>query len=81
MLQLLRNFRKISLQNGNINTYLKYALGEILLIVVGILIASGIGNVNAEAEKNQQFEKGFSQLYTNLDCEIGFIEQLLIVLI
>ena len=42
-------FRKIKhklLTNGRIKNYLKYALGEVLLIVIGILIAVSINNWN-----------------------------------
>lgn len=80
MIQLFRKLRKESLANGKLNTYLKYAFGEILLIVIGILIAMAIDNRNSDADKKNQFEKGFSQLYTNLYCEIGYNEHLLSVL-
>lgn len=77
MAQFFKKFRKVSLENGNLQNYLKYAFGEILLIVVGILIAMAIDNRNSDADKNDQFEKGFSQLYTNLYCEVGFNEHLI----
>lgn len=77
MIQFFRKLRKASLEDGKIIDYLKYALGEILLIVVGILIASAISKKSSDADKNDQFEKGFSQLYTNLYCEIAFNEHLI----
>ena len=47
---------------GKTNKYLKYAVGEILLVVIGILIALQINNWN-EARKAQEKEQN---LYNNL---------------
>jgi hypothetical protein len=80
MIRFFRELRKSSLENGKLKNYLTYALGEILLVVVGILIALAINNTNSEADKKSQFEKGFSQLYTNIYCETGFNERLLSLL-
>ena len=46
MLLLLRQLRRSFFQPGKLRTYIAYALGEIFLIVVGILIAVQIGNWN-----------------------------------
>jgi hypothetical protein len=46
MLHLFRFIRKDLIQVNNVKKYLLYALGEIVLIVVGILIALQIGNWN-----------------------------------
>lgn len=56
MLKLFRNIRKKLLQEGKTSSYLKYAIGEIVLVVIGILIALSINNWN-EVRKNRQFEK------------------------
>jgi hypothetical protein len=42
MLFIFRKLRKSFFLPGKARTYLAYALGEIVLIVVGILIAVGI---------------------------------------
>lgn len=46
MIQLLRNMRQNLLLENKIAKYLKYALGEIILVVIGILIALKINNLN-----------------------------------
>jgi hypothetical protein len=46
MLHLFRFIRKDLIQVNNVKKYLLYAFGEILLIVIGILIALQIGNWN-----------------------------------
>ena len=44
MLFLLRNIRRRLLTDNKVTTYLLYAIGEILLVVIGILIAVQIDN-------------------------------------
>jgi hypothetical protein len=44
MIKLFRNIRKNLLSEGKTSKYLKYALGEIILVVIGILIALQINN-------------------------------------
>ena len=46
MLKFFRNIRRQLLGESNARTYLLYAIGEILLVVIGILIALQINNWN-----------------------------------
>ncbi len=46
MIKFFRNIRKDLLETGKTSKYLKYAVGEILLVVIGILIALQINNWN-----------------------------------
>ena len=46
MIKFFRNIRRSNLIEGNTGKYLKYAIGEIVLVVVGILIALQINNWN-----------------------------------
>ncbi len=46
MIKLFRNTRRKLLREGRTANYLKYAIGEIVLVVIGILIALGINNQN-----------------------------------
>jgi len=46
MIKFFRNIRKSLLNKGNTTNYLKYAFGEIVLVVIGILIALQINNWN-----------------------------------
>lgn len=48
MLSVLRNLRRHLFVNNKFSTYLIYAIGEIFLIVLGILIALQIDNWNTE---------------------------------
>ncbi len=53
MLGFLRRLRRSLIEEGHLKKYLVYALGEILLVVLGILIALQINNWN-EARKSEK---------------------------
>ena len=56
MLRFLRRSRGSIVEEGNVRKYLIYALGEILLVVLGILIAVQINNWN-QTNKDRQNEQ------------------------
>ena len=55
MLLLLRNIRRRLLSGNKITTYILYAIGEIFLVVVGILIAVSIDDWN-QSQMNERME-------------------------
>ena len=55
MIKFFRNIRQQLLTENKFSKYLLYAIGEILLVVIGILIALSINNKN-ETRKLKQFE-------------------------
>ncbi|MCR9132890.1 MAG: DUF6090 family protein [bacterium] len=48
MLRFFRNIRQKLLENGNLRKYFWYALGEILLVMIGILLALQVNNWNEQ---------------------------------
>jgi hypothetical protein len=58
MLKIFRKIRQKLLEENKIGNYLKYASGEIFLVVIGILIALSINNWN-ENRKHDQQEKSY----------------------
>jgi len=56
MIKFFRKIRQKMLSQNRVTRYLVYALGEILLVVIGILIALQINNAN-EARKAKQSER------------------------
>lgn len=56
-MKIFRKIRYQFLQNGKLSQYLKYAIGEILLVVFGILIALSINNWNEEKKDDKALKE------------------------
>ncbi|TXE18788.1 hypothetical protein ES692_04875 [Psychroserpens burtonensis] len=54
MLKLFRHIRKDLMESGNKIKYFKYAIGEIFLVVIGILIALQINNWNTNKANEKE---------------------------
>ena len=66
MIKFFRKIRQNLLMENKISKYFKYAIGEIILVVIGILIALQINNWN-ENRKNRAFEEEIlKQIQSNL---------------
>jgi len=66
MIKFFRKFRQDLLMENKTGKYLKYAIGEILLVVIGILIALSINNWQQD-RTNQQLEYRY---ITNMISEL-----------
>jgi len=73
MIKLFRNIRQRLLTENKtakpalpVGRYLKYAIGEIVLVVIGILIALQINNWN----ENRKLKKLEAQIYTELKSDL-----------
>jgi hypothetical protein len=75
MLKLFRNIRKKLLEQGKNANYLKYAIGEIVLVVIGILIALSINNWNEKQKLDSKTEDYYLQLLDDLNSDIQFAKQ------
>ncbi|WP_445732222.1 DUF6090 family protein [Mariniflexile sp.] len=69
MIKLFRNIRKQLLNEGKTTNYLKYAIGEIILVVIGILIALQINNWKEQNKVEKDFEFGLKQVYSKIQVE------------
>ena len=58
MLRFLRRIRRSLIEEGHLRKYLVYAIGEILLVMIGILLALQVNNWNERSkERERQLEK------------------------
>jgi hypothetical protein len=62
MIKFFRKIRQNSLMENKTGKYLKYAIGEIILVVIGILLALKINNWN----ESQKHEAKLLNYLTNL---------------
>lgn len=65
MIKIFKNIRKTLVNEGKTTSYLKYAIGEILLVVIGILIALQVNNWNEDRKESLQE----NQIIDNLRIE------------
>ena len=79
MIKFFRKLRQRLLSENKFSKYLLYAIGEIILVVIGILIALQVNTWN-ENKKNAKIERSYLEgIVSNLDEDIneleGIIEQ------
>ena len=67
MLRFFRHIRKQLIEQNKIRTYIFYAIGEILLVVIGILIALQVNNWNEERKENKLSEEYIGRIAEDLD--------------
>ena len=67
MIKFFRNIRQRLLLEGKTSNYLKYAIGEIFLVVIGILIALSINNWNESNKENKILNSHLETILENLN--------------
>lgn len=77
MIKFFRNIRKTLLMENKTSKYLKYAIGEIVLVVIGILIALQINNWNLKRLDHEKQRKYLFEISNNLKSDLLNIESVL----
>jgi hypothetical protein len=75
MIKFFRRIRKKLLDEGNLKRYLIYAIGEILLVVIGILIALQINNWNEDRKSRDQEVQYLERLVTDLTADDMYLAE------
>jgi len=70
MINFFRQIRQKSLTGSKSGKYFLYAVGEIILVVVGILIALYINNESQRNLRDEQYKIALDQIYTHLKCDL-----------
>tara|TARA_R110001592_G_scaffold3704_2_gene21325 strand:+ start:1335 stop:2084 length:750 start_codon:yes stop_codon:yes gene_type:complete len=65
MIKLFRNIRKNLLTEGKTTKYFKYAIGEIILVVIGIIIALQVNTWNGNRKESIEEKALLESLYEN----------------
>jgi hypothetical protein len=74
MIKFFRKIRKNLLSEGKTGKYFKYAIGEIILVVIGILIALGINNWNENRKTEIKIKQFLISLKSDLRNDLNEIE-------
>ncbi len=77
MIKFFRTIRKDLMEKNKTGKYLKYAIGEIILVVIGILIALQINNWNEKKNNQTRAKEHLETIKLNLKDDIIQAENLL----
>ena len=76
MLRFFRQIRQRLLTDNKFSKYLLYAIGEILLVVIGILIAIQVDNWNEERQIDEAIDKSLIKLRGDLLYDLAQFDNL-----
>ncbi|NAY91440.1 hypothetical protein GTQ34_05870 [Muricauda sp. JGD-17] len=76
MLKFFRHIRQKMLSENKFSKYLLYAIGEIVLVVIGILIALQINNWNEQRKKDEQLKQYRKNLVAELKTDLKVLDSL-----
>ena len=71
MIKFLKNIRQKELSDNRFSKYLLYAFGEIVLVVIGILIALSINNWNERQKAKANETVILNSFITSIDEDLG----------
>lgn len=74
MLKFFRRIRRKLVNGGNLKRYLIYAVGEILLVMIGILLALQVNNWNEQKKERKKETKLLDQLVLDLKYNLNEIK-------
>jgi len=77
MIKFFRHIRQNLLNEGKTTKYLKYAIGEIVLVVIGILIALSINNWNESKKLKVQEAEALKEIVSDLTFNINIFHETL----
>ncbi len=75
MIKFFRKIRRNLLLEGKTGKYLKYAIGEIVLVVIGILIALSINNWNESKKEEKLKENYYHQLLSDFEIDNNYAKE------
>ena len=76
MIKFFRRLRQNMIKNNRVSKYLLYAIGEIILVVIGILIALQINNWNEKRKVDGEILKILTEIRSNLITDSLSIQEI-----
>ncbi len=77
MLQFFRRIRRELIDQTNLKSYLFYAVGEILLVMIGILLALQVNNWNESFKKHKAEREEYAAVIAHLQLDLSRQKQIL----
>ncbi len=77
MIKFFRKIRQKMLNENKFSKYLLYAIGEIVLVVIGILIALQINNWNENKKSKSQLDNIYNEVELNLKSDLTNIDDVI----
>ena len=74
MIKFFRKIRQNLLTENKVSKYILYSLGEIMLVVIGILIALQLNNWNEDRKQNETLDSIFTIIKEDLESDIDQME-------
>ena len=78
MIKFFRNIRQNQIMENKTGKYFKYAIGEIILVVIGILIALSINNWNEKRQNAKTLSIYTNQLIEEVEINIAKLDTVII---
>tara|TARA_R110001632_G_scaffold232735_1_gene374415 strand:- start:5954 stop:6661 length:708 start_codon:yes stop_codon:yes gene_type:complete len=75
MIKFFRKIRQNMIKENKISKYLLYALGEIILVIIGILFALQINNWNEENKTEQELQSSMVSMIEELNENINYLNK------
>ena len=69
-MKIFRNIRQKLAAENKIMAYLRYAIGEIVLVVIGILIALQVNDWNKNRIEKEEFNFGMNEFYKQMQIDV-----------
>jgi len=76
MINFFRKLRKTMVKENKISKYLLYAIGEIVLVVIGILIALQINNNNDNRKQKKELHEYLAKISNNIELDIKNLKEI-----
>ena len=77
MIKLFRQIREKLILKNEMGKYFKYAIGEIALVMIGILLAIQANNWNIERTARQELDQSYSKLLVELNKDKVLLNELI----
>ena len=77
MIKFFRHIRQRLVSENKFSKYLLYAIGEIVLVVIGILIAIQINNKNEENKIEDEMNGIYQSIVDELEADIQTLDKIL----